>query len=416
VSPDFDDDLDAFSVGSIFKNRLSLQLGAVYVFLTDVSDILSSLVSQTLSPSQLIANNALLYLWDFSNSSRTISNAQTCFLEYSRRNGTERDAVSYENYNVCAFMGLGLLPTTAPYLITDSTLQNFATSRGLKSRGWKRESYSVANDMPPPANNHMVQTIDGALVYMQCTVASLCKTLLWSFKSSANAWKLVPVVQSVAMLSFSFADSPFFSGPTVQYQENRLYVIGGSILTDSEFDRRGRLTVATFDVNAERSQAIMNMFVYDEFSAVVDAASTSNGTHAFVFGGNVGWGRCENIILILSYTLMHVSKLLVLPTSPPSALFSAVRAIINYFCVFSSNITFNVQVVSIENRVPKSWLADDAPTKKGVAVTLLQQCHVPNISVSELCRPHHHVWRQRAGTSRRNFRTQIFSFFRILQF
>jgi hypothetical protein len=183
------------------------------------------------------------------------------------------------------------------------------------------------NDKPPPANNHMVRCIDGALMYLQCSDASVCNTLLWSFKSSTNTWKPVPVVQSAAMLPFSFAESPYFAGPTVQYQDGRLYVLGGNIRTDSEFSRRGRFTVATFDVNAEKTQAIMNLFVYDEFSAVVDAASTSNGTHAFVFGGKVGWGRSENVILILSYTLMHVTKLLVAPTSPPSALFSAVRDI-----------------------------------------------------------------------------------------
>jgi hypothetical protein len=365
VSPDFDDDFDAFSVGPISKNRLSLQLGIVSVFLSDVSEILPSLVSNSLSTNRLIANNGLLYFWDFSNSSQSMSNAKSCFLEYSRHNGTERDAVSYEKFSVCAFMGLGL-PTTSPYLVTDSTLQNFSTSRGLKSRGWKRESYGVSNEKPPPANNHMVPCVDGALIYVQCSVASVCKTLLWSFESSTNTWKPVPVVQSAAMLPFSFAESPYFSGPTVQYQDNRLYVIGGNIRTDSEFNRRGRFTVATFDVNAERRQAIMNLFVYDEFSAVVDAASASNGTHAFVFGGKIGWGRSERIILILSYTLMQVTKLLVAPTSPPSALFSAVSDAANHCCMtFSANITCHFQVVSIEYRVPKSWLVEGAPTKKG---------------------------------------------------
>ncbi len=330
VSPDFDDDFDAFSVGSISKNRLSLLLGSVSVFLTDVSNILSPLISQSISTSQLIANNGLLYFWDFSNSSLSMSNTKTCFLEYSRRIGTERDAISYEKFHVCAFMGLGL-PTTAPYLVTDSMLQNFATSRGLKSKGWKRESYGVANDKPLPANNHMAACKDGALVYTQCSSATTCNALLWSFKTSSNTWKVVPVVQSAAMLPYSLADSPSFSGPTVQYQDNRLYIIGGTIRTNSEFSRRGRLTIATFDANDERSQAIMNLFVYDEFSAIVDAASTSNGTHAFVFGGKIGWGRSENLLLILSYTLMHVTKLLVVPTSPPSALFSAVRSIV-IFC------------------------------------------------------------------------------------
>ncbi len=406
MSPDFDDDFDALSVGSISKNRLSMQVGPVSVFLTDVSDILLSLVSQLLPTSLLIANNSLLYFWDFSNSSQTLLNGKSCFLEYSRRNGTERDAISYINFNVCAFMGLGL-PTTAPYLITDSTLQNFATSRGLKSKGWKRENYDVSNDKPLPANNHMVRCIDGAVVYMQCDGAALFKNVLWSFKSSTNTWKVVPVVQSAAMLSFSLADFPYFSGPTVQYQDNRLYVIGGDIRTDSEFSRRGRFTVATFDVNAERSQAIMNLFVYDEYSAVVDATSASNGTHAFVFGGKIGWGRSENIILILSYTLMHVTKLLVLPTSPPSALFSAVRAVINRFCTFSANITRIFQVVSIENRVPNSWLVDGAPTKKGTLAPFALSKHL----VSVLSRSHHHVWRQCNDDCCGQFRANICSFF-----
>ncbi len=85
-----------------------------------------------------------------------------------------------------------------------------------------------------------------------------------------------------------------------------------------------RFSVAAVDLNEDGSQATMKIFLYDEFSCVVDASSTSNGTHAFVFGGSVGWGRPERTVLILSYALMSVEKIMISPTSPPAALFSAV--------------------------------------------------------------------------------------------
>ncbi len=142
-------------------------------------------------------------------------------------------------------------------------------------------------------------------------------------------WTQLNVVLSDS--SMSLTEVPSFVGSTFQFENGRLHIIGGNMRSASNSPHAGRLTVATIDVDEISSQATMKLFVYDDFSSVVDASSTSNGTHAFVFGGSIGWGRREGTILVLSYLLMSVQQILVSPISPPAALFSAVQLIVACF-------------------------------------------------------------------------------------
>jgi hypothetical protein len=294
------------------------------MFQIDISGLLPAILTQSLSTSELMMSG-LFYFWDFSNSSLSRSASASCFLDYARRYGTERDGITNLNFKVCGLLGSGFA-TTSPYLVTDNTLTNFSTSKGLKSKGWKLEIAANRNAKPLAANCYMVPIPEGALVYSQCSTPK-CNNFIWSFSLSSNLWKVVPVVPSDSLRSLSITEVPSFAGPTVQFQNSRLYVIGGNMRIGSEIPYLGRFTVATFDLNADRSQAVASLFLYDEFSSVFDASSTSNGTHAFVFGGKIGWGRSEQVILILSYALMHVSILNCAPISPPPALFSAVMFI-----------------------------------------------------------------------------------------
>jgi hypothetical protein len=326
IFPDFNDNFDALNVGSIANNRLTMLVGTVSIFLSDISSILASIVAQSFQFSDM-EKQGLRYYWDFSNSSVLQQSDQMCFRDYKKSSGNERDAVDFESFSVCAYSGSGLL-TTSPYIVTDATIQSFISSKNLKSKGWKRERVVESPDAPLPAQNYMVPCPDGALVYSYCS-ASVCDKSLFFLSSRTNTWQLVSVVPSIAMLSLSITSAPSFSGFTAQFETERLFIIGGNILTDSVINFRGRFTIATFSFNAEKSQAIMDLFVYDEFSSVVDASSASNGTHAFIFGGKLGWGRRERVLLIFSYILMKVTKVLVAPTSPPAALFSAVASLLN---------------------------------------------------------------------------------------
>ena len=296
-------------------------VGTVSIFLSDISSHLASIVSETLHFSD-IREQGLKYYWDFSNASMLQQSSQICFRDYNRLSGSERDAIDFESFSVCAYLGSGFL-TTSPYVVRDAAIQNFTSSNNLKSKGWNRERVYGSPDAPLPAQNYMVQCPDGALIYTYCST-SVCDKSLWFLSSRTNDWQLVSVVPSIAMLSLSIVSAPSFSGFTAQFQDARLFIIGGTIRTNSVVHFRSRFTVATFSFNDEKSQAIMDLFVYDEFSSVVDASSASNGTHAFVFGGKLGWGRRERVLLIFSFILMKVTKVLVAPTSPPAALFSAV--------------------------------------------------------------------------------------------
>jgi hypothetical protein len=325
--PSFNDHLDASNVGSILQNQLSLQLGPTSVFLTDVAVHLSSIVSQSQAISDSVAQG-LLYLWDFCNTSISRSSSDTCFRDYARSNGTERDGNLFARFKVCAFLGQRFI-TTSPLLEADASLQNFSMSKSLKSRGWQLERAVINNPVPVKplsGRNHIIiGDQNRAFLYSECS-AMPCNDELWTFAptTKGTSWKLLPVVPSPSLLSFSLSDVPSFQGPTLQYQDSRLFVIGGSMRSNSVFTHQGRFTVATFELNVDKTQAVMNLFLYHDFSAVVDSTSASNGTHAFIFGGKLGWGRTENCILVLSYSLMQVTKFLAAPDAPSDALFSGV--------------------------------------------------------------------------------------------
>jgi hypothetical protein len=328
VFPDFNEHLDSRSVGTINKNMVSMQIGATSMFLNDVSvsNILETLVYKSPSITDMQAYG-LKYHFDFSNSSVQRSLFHTCFMDHARQRGLERDALKALQFDVCAFFGpnsqqRGLI-TTSPFVISDATLQNFTNDRALKSRGW---TYITAGFPKPLAGiNFMVRSREGAFLYSQCS-STLCRDSIWSFSPTftGGSWKQINVVLAPTSGLLSISDVPSFKGPTVQYQNHRLYVIGGKMHISSGLALSRRFTVAAVDLNEDGSQATMKIFVYDEFSCVIDASSTSNGTHAFIFGGSVGWGRPERTVLILSYALMSVEKITISPTSPPAALFSAV--------------------------------------------------------------------------------------------
>jgi hypothetical protein len=330
--PNFDDSLDSSNVGSILENKLSIQVGITSIYLEDISNHLVSIVSQSpeVNGNSSLSNIAL-HLWDFSRSSESISNSRSCYRDFARKNGTERDGEGFVQFNVCAVLGEGFI-TTSPFVVPGAALQNFSASKNLKTRGWRLEHDEYLESSPPPGKNFFVGDEKTVFLYNDCG-ANSCGNHLWIFLPTkrGSSWKSLPVVPSPSWLSNSFSEVPSFQGPTVQYQDGRLYVIGGNLRSSSQSIYTGRFTVATFDLNADKSQVMMNLFLFQDYSAVVDSVSVSNGTHAFVFGGKIGWGRAENSVLVLSFLLMTVTKLLAAPIAPVAALFSGVIEI-DFFC------------------------------------------------------------------------------------
>jgi hypothetical protein len=319
-----------------------MQIGSTSIFLSNVSTHLNSIISHPPSIGERMFEKSLFYHWNFSTSSFIRSTSESCFLDYARKKGIERDGDSYVEFQVCAYMGGGLI-TTSPFPETNASLQDFSTSKLLKSRGWRREKIETVPMASFSGRIHAARDEDGVLLYNECGTV-MCNDIILRFQStkSGSSLNVLPAIPSPSLLLWSLSEIPSFVGPTLQYQNGRVYVIGGVMRSKSPFIHQGRFTVATFDLNAEKSLVLMNLFVYQTFSAVVDGASASNGTHVFVFGGKIGWGRTESVILVISYMFMQVSKLYVTPTAPPMAVFSAVTLTANSFPFHHSNAVLHI--------------------------------------------------------------------------
>jgi len=341
VFPHFDDKLDSLDVGSVFQNYLTIQLGPTSVFLFDISSHLPLLIAnpyavdEILRTRSLFADDVKLH-WSFGDSSVSRSNFGICYRDFAETSGQEKSAEvnarSYAIFDVCASSGQPFV-TMSPFVESDAALHNVSVSNNLKSRGWIFHSGGGFQVKPPAGRTHMVGGTNRILAYIECQSVP-CNNEMWMASPIRNrsswSWTLLPAVLSPSMRSH-FSSIPSFQGPSLQYQNGRVYVIGGKLQSSSSVSHQGRFTVATFDLNVDASRALVNVFVHHEFSALIDSTSTSNGTHAFIFGGRVGWGRTENSVLVLSYQSMQVSKLLAAPTAPFAALYSGVRVIISRF-------------------------------------------------------------------------------------
>lgn len=271
-----------------------------------------------------------MYHWNFENASILRSFSGICFRDSAHQNGTEFNGKEYQSFHVCASSGEGSV-TKVPLIVTDASLQGIATSKSLKSRGWLLQTDSEGPLESLSGRIHIAGDSSRTFAYRECD-AMPCSNALWTALRSSrrSSWVLLPVVASPTLLSV-FSSVPFFQGPTLQYQNGRVFVIGGILRSNSQFANQGRFTVGTYDLSVDSSRAVMNLFVYHGFSAIVDGSSSSNGTHAFIFGGNIGWGRSEKTLLVLTYSSMQVALLSPLPPAGPAALFSAV----NIFCIIS---------------------------------------------------------------------------------
>jgi hypothetical protein len=350
VFPHFDDKLDSLDGGSMFQNHLTMQLGPTSVFMFDVSTHLPLLIANPYAVDDILRTRSLFadyvrFHWNFDDSSLSRSNFDTCFRDFARTIGqeksTEVNAASYVEFDVCASSGQPFV-TMSPLVVTDAALQNVSVSNNLKSRGWMFHSGGDYQEKPPAGRAHMVGDTKRVLAYIECQSLP-CNNEMWIALQTRNrsswSWTLLPAVLSPSMKTH-FSSVPSFQGPSLQYQNSRVYVIGGKLQSSSSASHQGRFTVATFDLNVDTSRALVNVFVHHEFSALVDSTSTSNGTHAFIFGGQVGWGRTENSVLVLSYQSMQVSKLLAAPTAPFAALFSGVKLIHFTLSFCCSCVTF----------------------------------------------------------------------------
>jgi hypothetical protein len=343
VFPHFDDKLDSLDAGSMVQNYLTMQLGPTSVFLFDVSSHLPLLIANPYAVDEILRTKSLFVdkvklHWSFGDSFVSRSNFDVCFRDFARTIGREKstvvNAASYAEFDVCASSGKPFV-TMSPLVVSDVALQNVSVSNNLKSRGWIFHSGGGFQMKPPAGRTHMVGDTKRILTYIECQSVP-CNNEMWMALPTRNrsswSWTLLPAVLSPSMKSH-FSSIPSFQGPSLQYQNGRVYVIGGKLHSSSSVNHQGRFTVATFDLNVDTSRALVNVFVHHEFSALIDSTSTSNGTHAFIFGGRVGWGRTENSVLVLSFQSMQVSKLLAAPTAPFAALFSGVN-----FCFFTLSL------------------------------------------------------------------------------
>jgi hypothetical protein len=264
------------------------------------------------------------YHWNFENASIFRSFSGICFRDSAHQNGTEFNGKEYQSFHVCASSGEGSV-INVPLIVTDASLQGIATSKSLKSRGWLLQTDSEGPLESLSGRIHIAGDSSRTFAYRECD-AMPCSNALWTALRSSrrSSWVLLPVVASPTLLSL-FSSVPFFQGPTLQYQNGRVFAIGGILRSNSQFANQGRFTVGTYDLSVDSSRAVMNLFVYHAFSAIVDGSSSSNGTHAFIFGGNIGWGRSEKTLLVLTYSSMQVALLSPLPPSGPAAFFSGVN-------------------------------------------------------------------------------------------
>jgi hypothetical protein len=271
--------------------------------------------------------HSTIYHWSFENSSIFRTFFGICFRDIARQNGTEFNGKDYQSFRVCASSGEGSV-TVVPLVVPDVSLQGVETFKSLKSRGWAFETNSRGEVKSLSGRIHIAGDASRTFAYRECG-ALPCGNSLWTSTRSgrSSSWVSLPVVASPTLLSF-FSSSPFFQGTTLQYQNGRLFAIGGMLISNSQFANQGRLIVGTYDLSVDASRAVMNVFVYHEFSAIVDGSSSSNGTHAFIFGGKIGWGRSEKSLLVLTYSSMQVALLSPLPPAGPASIFSGV--IINY--------------------------------------------------------------------------------------
>jgi hypothetical protein len=264
-----------------------------------------------------------MYHWSFESSSILPTFLGICYLDAARQNGTEFNGKDYQSFRVCASSGEGSV-TVAPLVVPDVSLQGVATSKSLKSRGWYIQTDARGQEKSLSGRIHIAGDSYRTFMYRECD-ALPCGNSLWTAtrSSGSSSWVSLPVVASPTLLSL-FSSAPFFRGTTLQYQYGRVFAIGGMLISNSQFANQGRLIVGTYDLSVDASRAVMNVFVYHEFSAIVDGSSSSNGSHAFIFGGKIGWGRSEKSLLLLTYSSMQVALLSPIPPAGPTALFSGV--------------------------------------------------------------------------------------------
>ncbi len=304
-----------------------MQLGSLSFFLFDVSLHLPFMIAHPPLANNTTFGESSLYHWNFENSSVVRSFSGICFRDSARQNGTEFNGNEYQSFRVCASSGEGSI-TVVPLVVSDASLQGIATSKSLKSRGWYPQTDAGGPAKSLSGRIHIAGDASRTFAYRECNTMP-CSDLLWTalLSSKSSSWVLLPVVSSPALLSL-FSSVPFFQGPTLQYQNGRLFAIGGTLRSNSQFANQGRFTVGTYDLSVDSSRAVMNLFVYHEYSAIVDGTSASNGTHAFVFGGKIGWGRSEKSLLVLTYSSMQVALLSPLPPAGPASLFSGVSVVV----------------------------------------------------------------------------------------
>jgi hypothetical protein len=312
-----------------------MQLGNISFSLFDASNDSSPPRPLPPPPPPLAVNNiglvnSSMYHWSFQNSSISRTFLGICFRDDARQNGTEFNGKDFQSFRVCASSGEGSV-TVVPLVVPDVSLQGVETFKSLKSRGWAFQTNARGEVKSLSGRIHIAGDASRTFAYRECD-ALPCGNSLWTVTRSSrtSSWVSLPVVASPTLLSF-FSSAPFFQGTTLQYHNGRVFAIGGTLISNSQFASQGRLIVGTYDLSVDASRAVMNVFVYHDFSAIVDGSSSSNGSHAFIFGGKIGWGRSEKSLLVLTYLSMQVALLSPLPPTGPAALFSGV--IINFMLI-----------------------------------------------------------------------------------
>ena len=108
----------------------------------------------------------------------------------------------------------------------------------------------------------------------------------------------------------------------MQIVSGSAYISCGAYQSDVPWHLAGRLTVARMAVSSYK--AVMDVFVFSQYSAVLECSTTNNQTHIFIVGGTNGASK-EQAVLVLTVASMSITSMAASPLLPSPTLFHQVN-------------------------------------------------------------------------------------------
>lgn len=318
--PSFDDFVDIKVMGKMSRNYGSMMLAALSIFLSELSvaQIQAVMFMSTSGLSSATSSFLLRHHWNFANS--TWNADQQFYRDIGASTATETVGFVQKPFAVAAFLGLGDVVTSPP-LISDSALPSDFASMNMKTRGWVAVGKN-AKVSPPARESVLAGAWNGNILLYGGCIGLKCFNDLWLLNTLSESWSSIPIVPSNA-LAATFPDSlPAFRGASMQIVSGSAYISCGAYQSDVPWHLAGRLTVARMAVSSYK--AVMDVFVFSQYSAVLECSTTNNQTHIFIVGGTNGASK-EQAVLVLTVASMSITSMAASPLLPSPTLFHQVN-------------------------------------------------------------------------------------------